>query len=75
MSSAFDRDTAAALLRDWRTPASPMATLPVKLPDTLMAALDHWATTLGTSRGALARGLIAKGLEQLGEATTATEVA
>lgn len=59
------RPTAPPLIRDWRRPGQSMASIPLKLPGDLLEALQHRADRLGCSRGALARDLIAKGLEQL----------
>jgi hypothetical protein len=55
----------APLIRDWRKPGAVMEGLPVKLPADLMAQLQHRADRLGCSRAALARDLIASGLERL----------
>lgn len=62
------------LIPDLRSPHAAMASLPVKLPASLLARLRDQADRLGCSRGALARTLIVRGLEQL-EAATAGEVA
>ena len=56
---------APPLIRDWRRPGEPMASVPVKLPAALLEALKHRADRLGCSRAALARDLVAQGLELL----------
>jgi hypothetical protein len=56
---------APPLIRDWRRPGQSMEALPVKLPADLMAQLQHRADRLGCSRAALARDLVAQGLERL----------
>jgi len=62
---------AAPLIRDYRHPGRPMKPLPVKLPADLLEALAHRAQRLGCARTALARDLIAQGLEQLESAAAA----
>jgi predicted transcriptional regulator len=42
-----------------------MESLPVKVPADLMTQLQHRADRLGCSRAALARDLVAQGLERL----------
>jgi hypothetical protein len=56
---------APPLIRDWRRPGQPMAALPIKLPADLLEALAHRAQRLGCARTALARDLIAQGLDRL----------
>lgn len=69
------RPTAPPVIRDWRRPGQPMASLPVKLPADLMAQLQHRADRLGCSRAALARDLLASGLERLESAAATNEEA
>jgi hypothetical protein len=52
---------------DLRDPASPMASLPLKLPTATLEALQAQAAALHCNRGALARALIVFGLDQLAE--------
>lgn len=59
------RPTAPPVVRDWRRPGQSMASIPLKLPGDLLEALQHRADRLGCSRGALARDLVATGLERL----------
>ena len=59
------RPPAPPVIRDWRRPGQPMGSLPVKLPADLMAQLQHRADRMGCSRAALARDLVAQGLERL----------
>jgi hypothetical protein len=50
-----------------------MASLPLKLPAASLAQLQAQANRLGCNRGALARTLIVRGLEQLQRATKASQ--
>jgi hypothetical protein len=59
------RPTAPPVIRDWRRPGVAMKAIPLKLPADLLEALQHRADRLGCSRGALARDLVAAGLERL----------
>ncbi|MEB3353413.1 MAG: hypothetical protein VKM34_04155 [Cyanobacteriota bacterium] len=66
MGNRAPRLSAATLIvPDLRTPGHPMAPLPLKIPAAVMATLQAQADRLGTSRGALARTLVLRGLEQL----------
>jgi len=60
---------------DLRDPAAPMTSLPLKLPPATLEALQDRAAALRCNRGALARTLIVRGLEQLEQATAAQGVA
>jgi hypothetical protein len=60
------------VITDHRTPGQPMACLPLKIPADSLAQLQATATRLHCGRGALARTLIVRGLEQLQQATTTT---
>lgn len=60
--------TITAPLPDLRRPGQPMAGIPVKLPADCAEILQAHADRIGASRGALARHLVVRGLEQL-EAT------
>ena len=59
---------------DLRDPASPMASLPLKLPTATLEALQDRAAALHCNRGALARALVIRGLDELA-ATDAQGVA
>jgi hypothetical protein len=61
------------VVADYRQPGQPMAAFPIKLPESALSRLDAQAQRLNCNRGALARALIVRGLEQL--ETTAGEVA
>lgn len=50
---------------DTRTPGLPMAALPLKIPTTAIAQLQHQADRLGCNRGALARALLLRALAEL----------
>ena len=52
-------------MRDMRTPAEPMRSFTLKLPGRMIEALDHHAAAYCASRAALARTLLAQGLEAL----------
>ena len=52
-------------IRDFRRPGQRMDQLPLKLPTDLIEGLTHRAERLGCTRAALARHLLAQGLEQL----------
>jgi hypothetical protein len=52
-----------------------MASLPLKIPAPTLAQLQAQADRLRCNRGALARTLIVRGLEQLQQATAAQGVA
>lgn len=54
---------------DLRAPGQPMAALPIKLPAPALADLQAAADRFQCSRGALARTLLLKGLQQLQQAT------
>ena len=56
---------------DLRAPGEPMGSLPLKLPADSLAQLQAQADRLRCNRGALARTLIVRGLEQLQQATAA----
>lgn len=43
-----------------------MLSVPLKLPAPMAAELQEWAERIRCSRAALARALLAQGLEQLG---------
>jgi hypothetical protein len=60
---------------DLRAPGEPMSSLPLKLPADALAQLQAQADRLRCTRGALARTLIVRGLEQLEQATAAQGVA
>jgi len=60
---------------DLRAPGEAMTSLPLKLPVVTMAQLQAQADRLRCNRGALARTLIVRGLEQLQQAPTAQGVA
>ena len=60
---------------DLRAPGEPMSSLPLKLPAPTLAQLQAQADRLRCNRGALARTLIVRGLEQLQQATAAQGVA
>jgi hypothetical protein len=66
---------AALLLRDLRSPAAPMQALTLKLPGQMIEALDRHAAAYSAPRAALARTLLAQGLEQLEAAQPAQGVA
>jgi hypothetical protein len=68
---AHNRTTAGAslLLRDLRNPAEPMRSFTVKLPGTLIDALDQHAAAHKAPRSTLARTLLAQGVEQLESAS------
>jgi hypothetical protein len=66
---------AALLLRDLRSSAAPMQALTLKLPGQMIEALDHHAAAYSAPRAALARTLLAQGLEQLAAAQPAQGVA
>ena len=55
---------------DHRRPGQAMAPLPLKVPAEAAAQLQAAADRLGTSRTALGRALLMKGLAQLQAATT-----
>ena len=57
-----------------RDPAAPMASLPLKLPTATLEALQDRAAALHCNRGALARALVIRGLDELA-ATDAQGVA
>lgn len=59
---------------DTRTPGLPMEAFSFKLPAAAVAQLQHQADRLGCNRGALGRALLMRGLAELQQATTATEV-
>lgn len=59
---------------DLRRPGEAMASLPLKLPAAVLRDLQAQADRLGCNRGALARTLIVRGLEQQ-QATAAQGVA
>lgn len=59
------------VLADYRRTNEVMATLPLKLPSDAITQLQAQADWLRCNRGALARTLIIRGLEQLQETTTA----
>ena len=60
---------------DLRRPGEAMASLPLKLPAAVLRDLQAQADRLGCNRGALARTLIVRGLEQQQQATAAQGVA
>ena len=60
---------------DLRNPGEAMASLPLKLPADALAQLQAQADRLRCNRGALARTLIVRGLEELQQAAAAAEVA
>jgi hypothetical protein len=60
---------------DLRAPGEPMSSLPLKLPADSLAQLQAQADRLRCNRGALARTLIVRGLEELQQAAAAAEVA
>lgn len=59
-----------ALLPDLRRPGQPMTPIPVRLPTDYADTLQGHADRIGASRGALARALVVRGLQEL--ETTAT---
>jgi len=63
-------DPAPFLIPDCRRPGQAMAPLPLKVPAEAAAQLQAAADRLGTSRTALGRALLMKGLAQLQAATT-----
>jgi len=60
---------------DLRNPGEAMASLPLKIPTDALAQLQAQSDRLRCNRGALARTLIVRGLEQLEQATAAQGVA
>lgn len=56
---------------DHRHPGEPMQSLPLKLPAFAVAQLQAQSDRLHCNRGALARTLILRGLEQLQQAAAA----
>ena len=64
-----------ALLPDLRRPGLPMTYVSVKLPTNYAATLQDHADRIGATRGALARHLVVRALQELEEASSATEVA
>ena len=75
--SPYPMDPTAApfVVPDLRNPGEAMASLPLKLPAAALAQLQAQANHLRCNRGALARTLIVRGLEQLQQATAAQRVA
>ena len=61
------------VVADYRHPGQPMASVPIKLPPATLSRLQAQSERLCCNRGALARALIVRGLDQL--ETTAQEVA
>lgn len=70
----MDPSPAPFVVPDHRNPGEPMQSLPLKLPAAALAQLQAQADRLRCNRGALARTLIVRGLEQLQQATAAAEV-
>ena len=71
----MDPTPAPFVVPDLRAPGEPMSSLPLKLPAPTLAQLQAQADRLRCNRGALARTLIVRGLEQLEQATAAQGVA
>jgi len=67
--------SAPFVVPDLRAPGDPMASLPLKLPADALTQLQAQADRLRCNRGALARTLIVRGLEQLQQTALAQEVA
>ena len=59
---------------DLRSPGQPMGSLPIKIPAVVLADLQAQADRLGCNRGALARTLLVRGLQQLQQANAAQGV-
>jgi hypothetical protein len=60
-----------ALLPDLRRPGQPMAAIPIKLPADYADTLQEHADRIGASRGALARHLVVRALQELEATVTA----
>jgi hypothetical protein len=61
----------ATPLPDLRQPGRPMGALQVKLPAALIGSLQTQADRIGASRGALARALVARGLQEMEQPSAA----
>jgi hypothetical protein len=60
-----------ALLPDLRRPGQPMAFISLKLPADCVETLQGHADRIGASRGALARHLVVRALQELEPTATA----